>query len=52
MVLYRQVSLRWNGYGLNEAQRLVAEMVLLAMYEIVLMNARICVWKCAGKHLR
>ncbi|KAI3895744.1 hypothetical protein MKW98_025535 [Papaver atlanticum] len=41
MVLCRQVSLRQNGYGLYEAQWLVAKLVLLAMYEIVLMNARI-----------
>ncbi|KAI3879554.1 hypothetical protein MKX03_005692, partial [Papaver bracteatum] len=45
MMLCRQVSLRQNGYGLYEAQWLVAELVFLAMYEIVLMNARMCVWK-------
>ncbi|KAI3924304.1 hypothetical protein MKW98_032505 [Papaver atlanticum] len=43
MVLCRQVSLRRNGYGLYEAQWLVAELVLLAMYEMVLMNARMSV---------
>lgn len=46
MVLCRQVSLRRNGYGLYEAQWLVAELVLLAMYEMVLMNARMCMEMC------